>query len=131
MNPSTSSPTDAKLVMRTIAMPAHTNYNGDIFGGWVVSEMDKSGGVIATRYARNKVTTVAIENLIFKKPIKQGDIVSFYAKVIKIKTTSIILNIEVWVDRNIYQDEFKVTDGTFIYVSIDQNGKPKKINLPS
>jgi len=114
--------------IRTVAMPADTNSSGDIFGGWVLSQMDLAGGVLATQVSKKRITTVAIDKMRFHKPIKVGDIVSFYTKVNTTGNTSITIDIETFVTRKNDQleknQEIKVTEGKFVYVSIDLNGKP-------
>ena len=114
--------------IRTVAMPADTNSSGDIFGGWVLSQMDLAGGVLATQVSKKRITTVAIDKMRFHKPIKVGDIVSFYTQVNNIGNTSITIDIETFVTRKNDQleknQEIKVTEGKFVYVSIDLNGKP-------
>ena len=117
--------------IRTVAMPADTNSSGDIFGGWVLSQMDLAGGVLATQVSKKRITTVAIDKMRFHKPIKVGDIVSFYTKVNTTGNTSITIDIETFVTRKNDQleknQEIKVTEGKFVYVSIDLNGKPTPI----
>ena len=114
--------------IRTVAMPADTNSSGDIFGGWVLSQMDLAGGVLATQVSKKRITTIAIDKMRFHIPIKVGDIVSFYTKVHSIGNTSITIDIETFVTRKNDQleknQEIKVTEGKFVYVSIDLNGKP-------
>ena len=114
--------------IRTVAMPADTNSSGDIFGGWVLSQMDLAGGVLATQVSKKRITTVAIDKMRFHKPIKVGDIVSFYTQVNNTGNTSITIDIETFVTRKNDQleknQEIKVTEGKFVYVSIDLNGKP-------
>ena len=114
--------------IRTVAMPADTNSSGDIFGGWVLSQMDLAGGVLATQVSKKRITTVAIDKMRFHKPIKVGDIVSFYTQVNTTGNTSITIDIETFVTRKNDQleknQEIKVTEGKFVYVSIDLNGKP-------
>ena len=114
--------------IRTVAMPADTNSSGDIFGGWVLSQMDLAGGVLATQVSKKRITTVAIDKMRFHKPIKVGDIVSFYTQVNNTGNTSITIDIETFVTRKNDQleknQEIKVTEGKFVYVSIDLNGRP-------
>ena len=114
--------------IRTVAMPADTNSSGDIFGGWVLSQMDLAGGVLATQVSKKRITTVAIDKMRFHKPNKVGDIVSFYTQVNTTGNTSITIDIETFVTRKNDQleknQEIKVTEGKFVYVSIDLNGKP-------
>ena len=117
--------------IRAVAMPADTNPSGDIFGGWVLSQMDLAGSVLARKFAKKRVTTVAVEKMRFHKPIMIGDIVSFYTEVSKTGNTSITIDIVTMVNRNddkLGEDQaIKVTEGRFIYVSIDKNGNPIKI----
>jgi|TARA_B110000238_G_C15911574_1_gene346490 acyl-CoA thioesterase YciA len=117
--------------IRAVAMPADTNPSGDIFGGWVLSQMDLAGSVLARQFAKKRVTTVAVEKMRFHKPIMIGDIVSFYTEVSKTGNTSITIDIVTMVNRKddkLGEDQaIKVTEGRFIYVSIDKNGNPIKI----
>jgi acyl-CoA thioesterase YciA len=117
-----------KLALQTIAMPKDTNANGDIFGGWLVSQMDLAGGVTASRLAKGRVATVAIDRMNFMQPVKVGAIVSCYSEVIAIGRSSMELNIEVWASYADENDVTKVTDGNFIYVAIDNNGRTRSIN---
>lgn len=112
-----------ELVMRTIPMPADTNPNGDIFGGWVVSHMDLGGSALARRTARCRVTTVAVDAMSFIYPVNIGDLVSCYARLESIGNTSMKIHIEVWVER-LGQDAICATEGCFTYVAIDENGRP-------
>ena len=117
--------------IRAVAMPADTNPSGDIFGGWVLSQMDLAGSVLARQVTKKRVTTIAVDKMRFHKPIKVGDIVSFYTKVNTTGNTSITIDIETFVTRKNDQleknQEIKVTEGKFVYVSIDLNGKPTLI----
>ena len=117
--------------IRAVAMPADTNPSGDIFGGWVLSQMDLAGSVLARQFAKKRVTTVAVEKMRFHKPIMIGDIVSFYTEVSKTGNTSITIDIVTMVNRKddkLGEDQaIKVTEGKFVYVSIDSNGNPIKI----
>ncbi|MDP9196011.1 MAG: acyl-CoA thioesterase [Pseudomonadota bacterium] len=113
--------------LRAVAMPADTNPSGDIFGGWVLSQMDLAGGVLATRVARGRVVTVAVEAMKFHKPIKVGDEVSCYAKVVRIGRTSIAIRIETWARRTWTSGHLKVTDGLFTYVAVDSTGRPRPV----
>ena len=114
-----------ELVIKTIAMPADTNANGDIFGGWVLSQMDLGGSVVAKSYSPSgRSVTVAIESMSFINPIKVGQAVSCFAKVSKLGRTSIKVNIETWVyDYSTHQSKI-VTRGVFTYVAIGNDGKP-------
>lgn len=118
---------DGDLVIRTVAMAAYTNFNGDIFGGWVMSQMDMGAGIIAYRTSKKRVTTVAVDKIVFLNPVKVGDIVSCYAKVVKIGNTSMQIKIEVWVLRKLTTEEIKVTEGVFTFVAIDDRGRPTPV----
>ena len=117
--------------IQAVAMPADTNPSGDIFGGWVLSQMDLAGSVLARQITKKRVTTVAVDKMRFHKPIMVGDIVSFYTEVNKIGTTSITIDITTLVTRKnniLGKDQaIMVTEGKFVYVSIDSKGKPIKI----
>ena len=117
--------------IRAVAMPADTNPSGDIFGGWVLSQMDLAGSVLARQITKNRVTTIAVDKMRFHKPIMIGDIVSFYTEVSKIGNTSITIDIVTMVNRKdekLGEDQaIIVTEGKFVYVSIDAKGKPIKI----
>ena len=121
-------PTDKELVLKVIPMPADCNSNGDIFGGWVMSQVDLAGAVLPFRWARGRVATVAVNEFIFKQPIKVGDIVSFYAHVTRVGTSSITVNVEVFAEQFHAQGEFvKVTEATLTYVAMDSQGRPRPI----
>ena len=117
--------------IRAVAMPADTNPSGDIFGGWVLSQMDLAGSVLARQITKNRVATIAVDKMRFHKPIMIGDIVSFYTEVNKIGNTSITIDIVTMVNRKdekLGEDQaIIVTEGKFVYVSIDSKGKPIKI----
>ena len=113
-----SLPTDMELVLKVIPMPADCNANGDIFGGWVM----------AARYAKGRQATVAVNEFIFKQPVRLGDILSFYSKLVRIGRTSVTVTVEVFAERFRAQGEYiKVTQATFTYVAIDDNGRPRPI----
>src|ERR1700753_27503 len=112
------------LCIRTLAMPADTTQNGDIFGGWLLSQMDLGGGVFASKLAKSRTVTVAIEAMNFRKPVYVGDLVSVHATLVKIGKTSITVHLEAWVLRRKEMKSILVTDGNFTYVSIAQAGKP-------
>jgi acyl-CoA thioesterase YciA len=115
------------LCIRTLAMPADTNANGDIFGGWLLSQMDLGGGVFASKVAKSRTVTVAIEAMNFRKAVYVGDLVSVYANLVRVGRTSITLHIEAWVLRRKEVLSILVTDGNFTYVSIDDQGHPQAI----
>ena len=114
-----------ELATKTLAMPADTNPNGDIFGGWVLSQMDIAGGVMAKGVTKGRAVTVFVDGMTFHKPVLVGDVLSCFAKVAKIGNTSIIFKVEAWVERDF--KSFKVTEGTFVYVAVDEKRKPRKI----
>lgn len=115
------------LVLQTVAMPKDANAYGDIFGGWLLSQMDIGGAVLAHQKANNRVTTVAIDSLVFLKPVYIGDLVCCYATALKTGHSSITIKIEVYVNRMRYGDELKVAEGIFTFVALDENGRPKEI----
>src|SRR6201985_1806400 len=115
------------LCIRTLAMPADTNANGDIFGGWLLSQMDVGGGVFASRVATSRTVTVAIEAMNFRKAVYVGDLVSVYANLVRVGRTSMTVHLEAWVLRRKESQPILVTDGTFTYVSIDDNSRPQAI----
>jgi acyl-CoA thioesterase YciA len=109
-------------------MPADTNQNGDIFGGWLLSQMDVGGGVFASKIAKSRTVTVAIEAMNFRKPVFVGDLVSVHANLVRIGHTSVTVHLEAWVlRRKEEQHPILVTDGNFTYVSIDDQGHPQQI----
>ena len=121
-------PTDAELVMKVIPMPADCNANGDIFGGWVMAQCDLAGSVIPARYTQGRMATVAVNEFIFKQPVRIGDILSFYSKLVRLGRTSVTVQIEVFAERFIDQGRyFKVTEATLTYVAIDEMGKPRAL----
>jgi acyl-CoA thioesterase YciA len=116
-----------ELCIRTLAMPADTNQNGDIFGGWLLSQMDLGGGVCASKIAKSRTVTVAIEAMNFRKPVFVGDLVSVHANLVRVGKTSITVHLEAWVLRRKEMQSILVTDGNFTYVSIDDQGHPQAI----
>ena len=116
------------LCIRTLAMPADTNQNGDIFGGWLLSQMDVSGGVFAAKITKTRNVTVAIDAMNFRKPVYVGDLVSVYGTLARVGRTSITVHLEAWVTRRKETQAILVTDGNFTYVSIDDQGHPQAIN---
>jgi acyl-CoA thioesterase YciA len=113
--------------LRAIAMPADTNPHGDIFGGWLLCQMDLAGTVYATRRALGRVVTVAVTGMVFHRPVMVGDEVTCFCEIEKIGTTSITVKIQTWVKRGIGDDQIKVTEGTFTYVKVDAVGKPQPV----
>ena len=115
------------LCIRTLAMPADTNANGDIFGGWLLSQMDIGGGVFASKVAKSRTVTVAVEAMNFRKPVFVGDLVSVHANLVRVGRTSLTVHLEAWVLRRKETQAILVTDGNFTYVSIDDQGRPQEI----
>jgi len=115
------------LTIRTLAMPADTNPAGDIFGGWVMSQMDIAGAIAAVERAAGRVVTVAVEGMTFIAPVKVGDILCVYTHIEKVGNTSITVAMEAWARRNRLGDRVKVTDGRFVYVALDEQGKKRRI----
>lgn len=118
------------LTIRTVAMPADTNANGDIFGGWLLSQMDLGGGMAAAKVAKTRTVTVAIEAMTFRKAVHVGDVVSVHANLVRMGRTSLTLRIEAWVLRRNESAPILVTDGNFTFVSIDEDGRPQPIKKP-
>ncbi|MBS1221721.1 MAG: acyl-CoA hydrolase [Proteobacteria bacterium] len=122
-------PRDRQPTARILAMPAHTNPNGNIFGGWIMAQMDVAGSVVAVEYAGGRVTTVAVTSMEFHKPVFVGDLVSCFARIQKVGKTSITVKVEVFVQRardgQLLSDQ--VTEAVIIYVAIDDHGKPRQL----
>jgi len=117
------------LTIRTIAMPADTNPSGDIFGGWVLSQMDIAGGIAAAEKSKCRVVTVAVEAMTFIAPVKVGDVLCVYTTIERVGKTSISVFMEAWARRSRIKEREKVTDGRFVYVALDDDGKPKPIDI--
>jgi acyl-CoA thioesterase YciA len=115
------------LCTRTLAMPADTNANGDIFGGWLLSQMDIAGGVAASKVAKSRTVTVCIDAMNFRKPVYVGDLVSVHANLVRVGRTSMTIHLEAWVVRRRETQPILVTDGNFTYVAIDEQGRPHQI----
>ena len=124
----TTLPKDKELVLRVIPMPSDANANGDIFGGWIMAQVDLAGSVLPIRIAKGRVTTVAVNQFIFKQPVSMGDLLSFYGTVERIGNTSITVRVEVYAERNPADMQVvKVTEANLTYVAIDRDGKPRQI----
>ncbi|MEK6188194.1 acyl-CoA thioester hydrolase YciA [Vibrio cholerae] len=131
MNQTVNSP-KGQLLLRTLAMPADTNANGDIFGGWIMSQLDLAGGILAKEISCGRIVTVSVSSITFKKPVKVGDVVCCYGECTKIGRTSMSINLEVWVKLTKEEgvgERFQVCEATFNYVAIDANGRPRAISL--
>lgn len=117
-----------ELAIRTLAMPADTNPSGDIFGGWVMAQMDVAGGIAAAQRAGGRVATVAVDGFIFHKPVNVGDVLCCYAEVVRVGTTSIAIRIEAWALRQRARNRrVKVTEGIFTFVALDEAGKKRPV----
>jgi acyl-CoA thioesterase YciA len=124
----TTLPADKELALRVIPMPSDANFNGDIFGGWIMAQVDLAGSVLPVRIAKGRVTTVAVNQFIFKQPVSVGDLLSFYSTVERIGNTSITVRVEVYAERNPADIQVvKVTEANLTYVAIDKDGKPRQI----
>lgn len=121
------SPPRGKLTVRTIAMPADTNANGDIFGGWVMSQMDQAGGIAGVERAQGRVVTVKVDSMTFIAPMKVGDVLEVYTEVESIGRTSMKIHVEAFAQRFQTRKRDKVTDATFTFVAIDDTGRPRPI----
>lgn len=123
-------PKDREPTLRVVPMPADANFTGDIFGGWVMSHVDIAGSIPATRRARGRVATVAVNSFVFRQPVLVGDVVSFYAEVVKVGRTSITVSVEVYAQRNPVNEEcVKVTEATLTYVAVDSGRKPRVVSV--
>jgi len=119
---------DRQLVLRVMPMPADANGNGDIFGGWIMAQVDIAGAVLPARIAKGRIATVAVNEFVFKQPVSISDLLSFYARVERIGNTSITVNVEVYAERNPANLQVvKVTEANLTYVAIDRDGKPRTI----
>jgi acyl-CoA thioesterase YciA len=121
-------PTDCEPALRLVPMPADANPTGDIFGGWIMSQVDIAGSIPALRVARGRIATVAVNSFVFKQPVLIGDLVSFYARVVRVGRTSITVDVEVFAQRGVPEEvTVKVTEATLTYVAVDRDRKPRPI----
>lgn len=121
-------PLDKELVLKVIPMPADVNANGDVFGGWVMAHVDLAGAVLPARFANGRMATVAVNEFVFKQPVRVGDILSFYSEVTRIGRTSITVKVEVYAERFGTQGRYlKVTEALVTYVAIDEAGQPRPL----
>ncbi|SDH09974.1 acyl-CoA thioesterase YciA [Vibrio xiamenensis] len=119
-----------QMILRTLAMPADTNANGDIFGGWIMSQLDLAGGILAKEISSGRIVTVSVSSITFKKPVRVGDVVCCYGECTRIGRTSMEMNLEVWVKpvkADGVGERFQVCEATFNYVAIDGEGRPRPI----
>lgn len=124
------------MLLQTLAMPADTNPSGDIFGGWIMAQMDMAGGILAKEVTQSRVVTVAVDSIHFIKPVHVGDVVCCYGKVTRVGNTSITIHLEVWVKQVLHPEngqdrQFKVTQAAFTYVAVDENGNKRPVHTSS
>lgn len=120
-----------ELTVRTMAMPRDTNPIGDIFGGYLLSQMDIAGGIYSQKIAKGRTVTIAVDSMTFYKPLNVGDVLCCYCDTIKIGRTSIAVKVEAWTIRKFQADREKITEGVFTYVAIDDNSRPRPIKEDS
>ena len=120
-------PPETEPTLRAIAMPADANPHGDIFGGWLLAQMDLAGGTVATRRAKGRTVTVAVTAMTFHRPVFIGDEVTCYAEIIKVGNTSITVKVESWARRGIGQEQIAVTEGIFTYVAVGDDRRPRPV----
>ena len=121
-------PQDKTPALRVVPMPADANQNGDIFGGWIMAQVDIAGGTVAGKLARGRVATVAVKEFVFKQPVHIGDLLSFYVDLVRLGSTSITVNVEVYAERRPEDPRVvKVTEATLTYVAIDGSGRPRPV----
>lgn len=124
----TSLPQGKEPTLRVVPMPADSNSSGDIFGGWVMSQVDIAGSIAAIRRARGRVATIAVNSFVFRQPVLVGDVVSFYAEIVKVGHTSITVGVEVYAQRNPQKEEtVKVTEATLTFVAVDNQRRPRVV----
>ncbi len=124
-------PADKELVLKVIPLPGDVNANGDIFGGWVMAQVDLAGSVVPARYTQGRMATVAVNEFIFKQPVRVGDLLSFFASVEQVGRTSITIKVEVYAERIRAQRKYvKVTEASLTYVAIDEDGQPRPLPNP-
>jgi len=127
--PTTILPVGKEPTLRVVPMPADANQHGDIFGGWIMAQVDIAGSIAAVRLAKGRVATVAVNAFLFKQPVFVGDLVSFYADVVRVGRTSITVNVEVYAQRKPEREEVvKVTEATLTYVAVDENRRPRVVS---
>ncbi len=124
-------PEGREPTLRVVPMPSDANYTGDIFGGWIMSQVDIAGAIPAIELAKGRVATVAVNSFVFKQPVMIGDVVSFYAKVVRVGRTSITVDVEVYARRRALPEVVKVTEATLTYVAVDDERRPRPVNQES
>ena len=129
--PCATLPTDKELVLKVVPMPGDCNANGDIFGGWVMAQVDLAGSVLPSRLAQGRTATVAVKEFVFKQPVRVGDLLSFYASVQHVGRTSVTVDVAVYAERMQRQGHYvKVTEAMLTYVAIDDEGRPRTLPAP-
>lgn len=124
-------PADMDLILRVTPMPADLNSNGDVFGGWIMAQVDMAGGILAAKVARGRTATVAVNQFVFKQPVSVWDLLSFYGRVERIGNTSLTIHVEVWAERNPEAPVVvKVTEANLSFVAIDTEGRPRPVPRP-
>jgi acyl-CoA thioesterase YciA len=127
-NPNATALPDRQPMLRVVPMPSDVNYHGDVFGGWIMSQVDIAGAILAVQRARGKVATVAVNSFVFKQPVYQGDVVSFYATITRIGHTSVTVGVEVYAQRKLGDEEVvKVTEANLTYVAIGDDRRPREL----
>lgn len=116
------------LSLQNIAMPADTNWSGDVFGGWIVSQMDLAGAIHVERLSKGRCATIAINEMTFLVPVKVGNVISCYTKILKVGNTSVQVQIEVWNSHDNSRDPVRITQGVFTFVAVDVNGNKRQIS---
>ncbi|HUP93874.1 MAG TPA: acyl-CoA thioesterase [Burkholderiales bacterium] len=130
LRPTTAMPAGKQPTMRVIPMPADANHTGDIFGGWIMAQVDLAGAVPAMRVAKGRVATIAVNSFVFKQPVFVGDIVSFYSEVVRVGRTSITVSVEVYAQhRSAGDDAVKVTEAVLTYVAVDEQRRPRVVSV--
>jgi acyl-CoA thioesterase YciA len=130
LRPTTALPAGKEPTIRVIPMPADANHTGDIFGGWIMAQVDLAGAVPALRVAKGRVATIAVNSFVFKQPVFVGDIVSFYAEVVRVGRTSITVSVEVYAQhRSAGDDAVKVTEAVLTYVAVDEQRRPRVVSV--
>ena len=124
-------PKGREVALRVVPMPSDANYTGDIFGGWIMSQVDVAGSIPALRLARGRIATVAVNSFTFKQPVMIGDLVSFYADIVRVGRTSITVDVEVYAERRTLHEVVKVTEATLTYVAVDDERRPRPVNQES
>ena len=124
-------PKGREVTLRVVPMPSDANYTGDIFGGWIMSQVDIAGSIPALRLARGRIATVAVNSFTFKQPVLIGDLVSFYADIVRVGRTSITVDVEVYAERRTLNEVVKVTEATLTYVAVDDQRRPRPVNQES